>query len=234
MKNLIDCEFGRLIVRKYNGKINKKHFWLCDCICGTKNISIREDSLLRKDTESCGCIVIENNKKMFSKKNIYDLSHSFGIGFTSNTNNEFYFDLEDYDKIKNYCWRENDGYIVTTIDGKEVKMSRFIKNSIDVLIEVDHENRNRKDNRKNNLRNCSHFENSRNKSISVLNKSGVTGVSWSKEKQCWQISITINFKQKHLGYNKNIENAIFIRLKAEKELFGDFAPQRHLFEQYGI
>ena len=31
-----------------------------------------------------------------------------------------------------------------------------------------------------------------------------------------------------------IEDAIKARLEAEKKYFGEFAPQRHLFEQYGI
>ena len=45
---------------------------------------------------------IDYNKK----SNIYDLSGEYGIGRASNTNQEFYFDLEDYDKIKDYCWSE--------------------------------------------------------------------------------------------------------------------------------
>ena len=32
----------------------------------------------------------------------------------------------------------------------------------------------------------------------------------------------------------NLEDAIYNRLKAEKQYFGEFAPQRHLFSQYGI
>lgn len=38
-------------------------------------------------------------------------------------------------------------------------------------------------------------------------------------------------------YNKrfdNKEDAIRARLQAEKEYFGEFAPQRHLFEEHGI
>ena len=41
------------------------------------------------------------------KYNKYDLLGSFGVGWTTNTNKEFWFDLEDYDKIKDYCWAEN-------------------------------------------------------------------------------------------------------------------------------
>ncbi len=46
--------------------------------------------------------------------------------------------------------------------------------------------------------------------------------------------LEINKKKKHLGYFINKEDAIKARLIAEKEYFGEFAPQRHLFEQYEI
>ena len=38
----------------------------------------------------------------FKKYNTYDLSGEYGIGYTSK-GEEFYFDLDDYDKIKDYC-----------------------------------------------------------------------------------------------------------------------------------
>ena len=49
------------------------------------------------------------SSKCNKKYNKYDLSGEYGIGWTSNTNQEFYFDLEDYDKIKDYCWIYNKG-----------------------------------------------------------------------------------------------------------------------------
>ena len=44
----------------------------------------------------------------------------------------------------------------------------------------------------------------------------------------------INGKNKHLyrGYNKL--DAIVARLRAESIYYKEFAPQRHLFEKYGI
>ena len=41
-------------------------------------------------------------------------------------------------------------------------------------------------------------------------------------------------KGEFLGYYKELEDAIVARLRAEKEYFGEFAPQRDLFEKYGI
>jgi hypothetical protein len=37
-----------------------------------------------------------------------------------------------------------------------------------------------------------------------------------------------------LGCFEKIEDAVVARLKKEKEIWGDFAPQRHLFELYNI
>jgi len=47
---------------------------------------------------------------------------------------EFYFDLEDYDKIKDYYWRvDNLGYVITGYKEKEkvydLKMHRLIMNA---------------------------------------------------------------------------------------------------------
>ena len=38
----------------------------------------------------------------------------------------------------------------------------------------------------------------------------------------------------NLGYFKSKEEAIIARLKAEKELFGEYAGQKELMKQYGI
>lgn len=51
----------------------------------------------------------------------------------------------------------------------------------------------------------------------------------------WRAFIYINSKRKHILITKDKERAICARLKAELEYYGkDFAPQRELFEKYGI
>ena len=37
------------------------------------------------------------------QQNVYDLSGEYGIGYTLK-GEPFWFDLEDYDLIKDYCW----------------------------------------------------------------------------------------------------------------------------------
>ena len=98
----------------------------------------------------------------------------------------------------------------------------------------DHINRNPLDNRKLNLRPCNLFQNAMNSSIMSNNTSGITGVNWHKNEQKWVARIQYYNNRILLGYFNNKDDAIKARLKAEKEYFGEFAPQRNLFEQYGV
>ena len=50
----------------------------------------------------------------------------------------------------------------------------------------------------------------------------------------WCASITVDKKRIIIGYFYKKEDAIVSRLKAELKYFQDFAPQKHLFNQYNI
>lgn len=99
---------------------------------------------------------------------------------------------------------------------------------------IDHEDRNPANNRRSNLRRSSRTENNRNASLSKNNTSGVSGVSFSKSKNKWRSYINLDYKQKFLGYYNSFDDAVRARLVGEIEYYGDFAPQKHLFSQYGI
>lgn len=233
-RDITNKKFGRLTAISLYGQDKHGHrLWNCKCDCGNDFICAGY-RLTNGDTKSCGCYKIEKIIEASKKYNEYKINEDFGIGITSNTNKEFYFDLDDYDKIKDYCWYENDqGYILTSINQKHIRFHRFILDS-NKNITIDHINRNRADNRKENLRNCSQQENMRNQSIRSDNKSGCIGVSTDKCKRKWRVRIKIDGKEKVIGRFINLEDAIIARLKAEKLYFGEFAPQRHLFEQYNI
>ena len=243
------CEHGfpdsRLtIVRQaedYITPCNGKHHaqWLCECNCEQhKQIVVRQCHLNSGKTLSCGCIHKESLKKvqeMNRKKNIYDLSGEYGIGWTSNTNNEFYFDLEDYDKIKDYCWCED---VIQRyhrlITRDPISRKTIIMHQLLGFKEYDHIDQNPLNNRKNNLRLCTPQQNRQNKPKQRNNTSGFIGVYWLKQKQVWCAAISIDGKKKDLGIFTNKEDAIITRLNAEKKYYGEFAPQRNLFKQYGI
>ena len=206
---------------------NGKHLamWECACDCGNPNhIKVLGDSLKRGNTKSCGCLAKENLEFGRRKQlNIYDLSENYGVGRTYNTNNEFYFDLEDYNKIKNYSWHENDqGYIVSSLsDNRKIRLHRLILNAEDGY-DVDHVNHNKLDNRKENLRICTRQQNIFNSQVRSTNKSGKTGVWWNEKIQKWRAMITVDGKDIILGWFENIQDAIQARVDAEVKYFKDY------------
>lgn len=219
--------------------------WRCVCSCEEHNIvEVLGMRLTRRNnsTKSCGCLYREHSifiGKTHHKTNQYDLSGEYGIGWTTNTNKEFYFDLEDYNKIKDYCWNENidksTGYhVLTTCDYnssyKTIKMHKILG----YLDFTDHKDRNPLNNRRSNLRTATPSENMRNHSKRKDNTSGFTGITYDKRRDTWTVRISIDGKFKHIGSFKNKDDAVIARLKAEQKYYGEFAPQRHLFEQYNI
>ena len=214
--------------------------WLCKCSCEEhKQIVVRQSNLKNGNTTSCGCLARErtvesNNNK--HKINKYDLSGEYGIGWTSNTNVEFYFDLEDYDKIKDYCWHEqisSSGYHMLTAAEPNTNKTILMAHILGYKW-YDHIDRNTLNNRKVNLRPCTASQNNMNQSKQSNNTSGFIGVSWSKKEQKWIAYININKKLMRLGAFVNKDDAIKIRLQAEAKYYGEFAPQQYLFKEYGI
>ena len=171
------------------------------------------------------------------KTNTYDLtSFDYGVGYDSN-NNPFYFDKEDYDKICGYCWMKSiDDYIIARSRNnlKYIKLHRLLLNVLETPEKrVDHINKQRNDCRKDNLRICSNDDNLKNKTVYANNKSGVAGVRHTRH-STWESLIKVDHKDKRLGTFKTFDEAVYARLVAEKEYFGEYAPQRVLWEQYGI
>lgn len=214
--------------------------WKCECNCQEHGVVITStDQIKSGRTKSCGCLqreslkyVHENNKKQCK----YDVtSFYYGVGWTINTNREFYFDLEDYDKIKDYCWREeidhtNYHFLGTNINHKHTIMSWLIVGKF-----YDHIDRNPFNNKKDNLRKSNSSENARNRTVPSNNTSGIIGVHWSKYYNAWVAQIGFEGRRIWLGKFTEKEEAIRTRLKAELKYFGnEFAPQRHLFKKYGI
>ena len=213
--------------------------WQCKCNSGNTELFIVNTSELKNgDTQSCGCIRRELNKKYNNYTlNLEDEHGKYGIGYCSNTNKEFYFDLEDYDKIKDYCWYEIDCGEYHTIEAWDCKTNTNTQIKMHWLIlgkYYDHKDRNALNNRKYNLRKATFTQNSANRSITNRNSSGIIGVGYEKSRKKWYAHIGINNKKIKLGRFVNKEDAIRARLRAERQYFGEFAPQRHLFKEYCI
>jgi hypothetical protein len=116
------------------------------------------------------------------------------------------------------------GYVRIEIDGKPYLAHRLAWLWVHGMLptkQVDHINRDRLDNRIENLREASNQENSRNK-VSGRNRSGRKGVRWHKRAGKWAAAITINAKEIHLGLFDNLEAASAAYDAAAANHFGQF------------
>lgn len=240
IENLIGREFGRLtVLRQIEDYITPKTGvhqarWLCECSCNEHNqIEVIGGNLKNGSVKSCGCLSREKSRerrKADIKENTYDLeSAEYGIGYTLK-GEEFWFDKEDYDKIKNYCWSYTpNGYVAATerVTRKSVFLHTLLMSPVPEGMKVDHKrhpprNGQKKDNRKSNLEIKTNSQNMMNASLYVNNSSGVSGVTFTKANNKWQVRIGVDNKRIHIGYYDSFEDAVKARKEAEEKYFGDY------------
>lgn len=130
-------------------------------------------------------------------------------------------DLEDVEKCKPFKWTlRNDGYVSTKKNYKAIKLHRFVMNTPENL-HADHENRNRLDNRKSNLKICTQQENNKNKSMYITNTSGGRGILKAPTKKIGFIAeIRVNGKLHYLGTFGTFNEALKARKEAELNFYG--------------
>jgi len=85
--------------------------------------------------------------------------------------------------------------------------------------EIDHKDRDRRNNAWANLRLVSHKQNAENVAVRRHSSSQVKGVYWDKVRRKWEAYITHNKRRKHLGRFVLLSDAILARSKAEQKLF---------------
>lgn len=244
--NIIGKKFGMLTVCEQiddyvhpGGQRFAQYRCLCDC---GNYINVIGNDLTRTETSDhklkthCGCKSSENRSKAQRKGNTYRIDGDIVIGITNNTNEEFYNDIEDMVKIQDYTWFVHiDQTRYKSLQAKVPGTDKHIKMTALLGYKYyDHKNRNTLDNRKNNLRPATNSENMKNRSLFSNNKSGVTGVWFLKDRQKWRAEIKMNKKSVYLGDFINKYDAIEARLQAEADYYGEFAPQKYLFEKYNI
>lgn len=217
--DLTNQKFGRLTVKSLHSIRGKgESYWTCECECG-RTVVVSRGNLKNGSTKSCGCLQKEAVKLALCKPIQYDLSGEYGIGFTANNNQKFYFDLDDYEKIAPYSWFMNDqGYIVAANGNHQLRMHKLVYPYKGI---VDHRNRNKADNRKFNLRPATNQLNGINRGCNKTNKLGIKGVSKIRDR--YYARISKDGTQISLGGYATIEEARDARIRAEIELYGEFA-----------
>lgn len=136
-------------------------------------------------------------------------------------------DDKDYEKFHKYSYNCNyNGYASRSIkingQWSNLLLHREIMNPPDGMF-IDHINRNRLDNRKENLRVCNIAQNRYNSGPNKDTSSKYKGVHYCKKRKLYNSIITFEGKTYNLGsYYTEEEAAIAFNLKA-KELQGEFA-----------
>lgn len=143
-------------------------------------------------------------------------------------------DIEDYDLLVQYKWlgtphgstayAKRTAYV--TVDGRKKPYDEHMHRVVMKLpngngLFVDHINGDGLDNRKSNLRVCTHSQNVMNQKRRNDNTSGYKGVSWNSG--AWVATISINRKQTCIGRFPTPAEAYEAYCKAAKEHHGEFA-----------
>jgi len=121
------------------------------------------------------------------------------------------------------------GYLVCAIRRKQYRVSRLIWmmhfGDIPKGKQIDHIDRNRLNNRIENLRLVTPSQNSQNRTYRA-NKTGVVGVSWYSPERRWNAQIGINGRLIYLGRFKTFVEAVDARKAAEqKYYYGTVLPE---------
>lgn len=219
LNDITGNHYGRLTVVSFSRTSKNNHrmsYWNCVCDCSPDKIIEKSwTEIFHRKYPSCGCM----EEECAPRTTTYNISGNFGIATMSN-GLCFYFDIEDYDKIKYHSWACNDNkYIRTKIKEKNIYLSRHIMNCPKGLY-VDHIDGNVFDNRKCNLRIVTNQENNRAyKRKQKGTSSKYFGVVFlkNKDKKPWRAGLGYNGKFFYLGvYDTEEEAALAYNKKAEE------------------
>lgn len=117
--------------------------------------------------------------------------------------------------------RSGSGYLILGIFGRRYMAHRicWVHAVGEIgLLQIDHINGTRDDNRLCNLRAVTAVENCRNKKTMSNNKSGVNGVCWMGGRKRWVAQIGSNGTQRVVGSFHTFEEAVAARMAAEKAI----------------
>jgi len=151
------------------------------------------------------------------------------ILYATNSPLPIFVDDEDYERVSVFAWRiGNNGYVQRTDNSTKppsfMLMHRFVMHAKNGE-EVDHENRNKLDNQKDNLRGCTHVKNCAWRGLAKRkwSTSRFKGVDFNKHKGRWFSRITVAGQFHWLGMHDSEEAAAAAYDAAAKRLNGEYA-----------
>ena len=171
---------------------------------------------------------MKNKYRFCSDRNCYEIYFSDGFCFV--------IDPDDFPRVSEHSWSHGKrGYAVyhtsrRSPEGqKAIPLHRFLMRPPDNM-DVDHISGDKLDNRKCNLRLCSHQQNMFNQKKRETNTSGFMGVS---QHSCGRFEAYVhkNGKKHYLGLYDTAELAARARDRAAQELYGIYAKLNYPREE---
>ena len=131
-------------------------------------------------------------------------------------------------KYKNYkSWRINLYYQNKSI---VLKCSRIIfllhKGYLAKNKNIDHIDGNPLNNRVENLREATDYENNQNSKLPKNNTSGIKGVYWDKKSKKWRVMMYAYGKNHYFGFFESYDEAVKVAMDARKKLHGEFGRDK--------
>jgi hypothetical protein len=149
------------------------------------------------------------------------------IGGNSPKQNTVIVDYEDVGMVLSAPWYVGTvGYAVRgTVPRKTGKMLLLHRELLNTTSDkkVDHRNGDTLDDRRINLRECTHAQNISNQQRQKSNKSGYKGVYFNRRSKKWEANIAPNGKGIYLGRFENILDAAQAYNDAAIKYYGEFA-----------
>lgn len=132
-------------------------------------------------------------------------------------------DDEDYEYLSQWKWHLTGGYAVCTTIKCGVTYMHSIVNCTLKGMSTDHINRDKLDNRRQNLRTCNQSQNMANGPLQKNNTSLYRGVVWDKDRLKYRAQIQFEGKPRNLGRYASKREAALAYNAAANVLFGPFA-----------
>jgi hypothetical protein len=141
---------------------------------------------------------------------------------------------EDFEYLNQWLWCIHGEYAVRIgprPKRERIKLHKEVAKRMGLIGQIDHEDRNKLNCQRNNLRRATQSQNMANRDLDSQNSSGLKGVHWHSRVGKWHAQIRLRGNKIHLGYFDSQIEAAKAYNRAAKTMFGEFAVLNPMEEE---